>query len=86
MIKLFLILGIILFYICIMIIYKIYEKHEQEKEKRIQVLEKRIFGEKWTHYDDNIWSVLVHKFANSMECINKTLYIHISFSIQFYNH
>ena len=45
--------------------------------KAYKFLEKRIFGEKWTHYDDNIWSVLVHKFANSMECINKTLYVHI---------
>ena len=45
--------------------------------KAYKSLEKRIFGEKWIHYDDNIWSVLIHKYANSMECINKTLYVHI---------
>ena len=45
--------------------------------KAYHFLEKRIYGEKWTHYDDNIWSILIHKFANSMECVNKTLYIHM---------
>ena len=39
--------------------------------------EKRINGENWIHYDDNIWGVLIHKYANTLECINKTLYIHI---------
>ena len=45
--------------------------------KAYNFLEKRIYGKKWSHYDDNIWSILIHKFANSMECVNKTLYIHI---------
>lgn len=39
--------------------------------------EKRINGENWIHYDDNIWGVLIHKYANTLECINKTLYVHI---------
>ena len=45
--------------------------------KAYKAYEKRINGENWIHYDDNIWSVLIHKYANTMECVNKTLYIHM---------
>jgi len=45
--------------------------------KAYKAYEKRINGENWIHYDDNIWGVLIHKYANTLECINKTLYIHI---------
>ena len=45
--------------------------------KAYKAYEKRINGENWIHYDDNIWGVLIHKYANTLECINKTLYIHM---------
>jgi len=45
--------------------------------KAYKAYEKRINGKNWIHYDDNIWGVLIHKYANTLECVNKTLYIHI---------
>ena len=45
--------------------------------KAYKAYEKRINGDNWIHYDDNIWAVLIHKYAKTLECVNKTLYIHI---------
>ena len=41
--KILIIIGIIILFICIDILYILFKKHEEEKDKRIQVLEKRIF-------------------------------------------
>ena len=36
----------------------------------------KIFGDKWNYGEDEIWSSLVNKFANSMICTNKTIFIY----------
>ena len=33
-----------------------------------------IYGEKWNYHEDNIWSILIHRFANSSVFINKKIY------------
>ena len=33
-----------------------------------------IYGEKWNYFEDNIWSILIYKFANSSVFINKNIY------------
>ena len=35
-----------------------------------------IYYKKWNYYEDNIWSLLVHKVANSKICVNKLIYIY----------
>ena len=41
-----------------------------------KVIEKFIFGERWNHFDDFVWSVLSHKLAKSMRCVDKIAYIY----------
>lgn len=36
----------------------------------------RINGEKWNYHEDNIWSILINKYAQSMRCINKIIYLY----------
>lgn len=36
----------------------------------------KILGEKWNYGEDEIWSGLVNKFANSKICINKAIFIY----------
>ena len=36
--------------------------------------QKYIFGEKWNYYEDNIWSILIYKFAKSSLFVNKKIY------------
>jgi glycosyltransferase involved in cell wall biosynthesis len=38
-------------------------------------LKKYIYGEKWCYYEDNIWIILIYKYANSSIFINKKIYI-----------
>ena len=38
----------------------------------------KIVGGKWNFGEDEIWSVLVNKYANSMICINKVIFIYYS--------
>ena len=33
-------------------------------------------GRKWNYHEDNIWSILVHKFASSKLCVKKLIYIY----------
>ena len=33
----------------------------------------RINGEKWNYHEDNIWSILINKYAQSMRCVNKII-------------
>ena len=33
-----------------------------------------IYGEIWNYFEDNIWSILIYKFANSSIFINKNIY------------
>ena len=41
-------------------------------------LENKIYGEKWNYGEDEIWSILVNKHANSMICVNKIIFIYYS--------
>ena len=36
----------------------------------------RINGEKWNYHEDNIWSILINKYARSMRCVNKIIYLY----------
>ena len=36
----------------------------------------KIYSHKWNYHEDNIWSILVHKYANSLSCIKKIIYIY----------
>jgi glycosyltransferase involved in cell wall biosynthesis len=38
----------------------------------------RIFSEKWNYGEDTIWSIFINKYAKSMICINKIIYIYNS--------
>ena len=38
-------------------------------------LKKYIYGEKWCYYEDNIWIILIYKYANLSIFINKKIYI-----------
>ena len=44
--------------------------------KAYEMFKPKIYGEKWNYHEDNIWSVLVHKYAKTMKCINKIIYIY----------
>ena len=44
--------------------------------KMYKVIEKFIFGERWNHFEDFVWSVLSHKLAKSMRCVDKIAYIY----------
>ena len=38
------------------------------------IFKKYIYGEKWNYYEDNIWSILIYKYANSSIFVNKKIY------------
>ena len=42
--------------------------------KAFQKFKNHIYKEKWNYHEDNIWSVLIHKYANSMICEKKKVY------------
>ena len=37
---------------------------------------KAIYAEKWNYGEDEIWSALIYKYANSMICVKKIVYIY----------
>ena len=43
-------------------------------KKAFLLFESKIYGEKWNYHEDNIWSILIHKYANSSVFINKKIY------------
>ena len=45
-------------------------------KKAYELFKVRIFAEKWNYHEDNIWSILINKYAKSMLCINKSILIH----------
>ena len=47
--------------------------------KAYEVFKEKIYGDKWNYHEDNIWSILVHKYANSLRCIKKIIYIYNEF-------
>ena len=46
--------------------------------KAFKKFKKKIYGEKWNYGEDEIWSSLVNKYANSMICVNKVIFIYYS--------
>ena len=44
--------------------------------KAYEIFKPKIYGEKWNYGEDEIWSILVNKYAKSMICINKLIYIY----------
>jgi glycosyltransferase involved in cell wall biosynthesis len=46
--------------------------------KAFQFFKNRINSEKWNYHEDNIWSILINKYAQSMRCVNKLIYIYYS--------
>ena len=47
-------------------------------ENAIKIFGNKIYEEKWNYYEDNIWSILVYKYANSSLFINKVVYLYYS--------
>ena len=43
-------------------------------KKAYNLYKKYIYGKKWNYYEDNIWSILINKYANSSIFINKKIY------------
>ena len=43
-------------------------------KKAYNLFTKYIYGKKWNYYEDNIWSILINKFAYSSIFINKKIY------------
>ena len=39
-----------------------------------KIFENKINGNKWNYHEDNIWSILIHKYANSAINVNKEVY------------
>jgi hypothetical protein len=46
--------------------------------KSYEIFKSNIFSERWNYGEDTIWSVLINKYAKSMICIRKTIYIYNS--------
>ena len=44
--------------------------------KAFEIFKQKVYGEKWNYHEDNIWSILVHKYAKTMKCLNKLIYIY----------
>lgn len=47
-------------------------------ENAVKIFEKKIYDKKWNYFEDNIWSILVYKYANSSVFINKVVYNYYS--------
>ena len=46
--------------------------------KAYELFKIKIFSEKWNYGEDTIWSIIINKYAKSMFCINKIIYIYNS--------
>lgn len=47
-------------------------------ENAVKLFGNRIYQQKWNYHEDNIWSILVYKYANSSIFINKIFYLYYS--------
>jgi glycosyltransferase involved in cell wall biosynthesis len=47
--------------------------------KAYKTFRQKAYGEKWNYHEDNIWSILVYKYAKSMKCLKKLIYIYNNF-------
>ena len=48
--------------------------------KAYEIFKDKIFAEKWNYHEDNIWSILIHKYAKSLRCTKKIIYIYNDFA------
>ena len=48
--------------------------------KAYKFFEEYIFNGKWNYHEDNIWSILVHRYAESKLCVDKLVYIYNSYN------
>jgi glycosyltransferase involved in cell wall biosynthesis len=46
--------------------------------KAYKKFKKKIYEEKWNYAEDEVWSTLVNKYANSMICVDKIIFIYYS--------
>ena len=46
--------------------------------KAYRKFKKKIYQGKWNYAEDEVWSILVNKYANSMICIKKVIFIYYS--------
>ena len=44
--------------------------------KAFELFKEYIYKEKWNYSEDEIWSALIYKYANSLVCIEKTINIY----------
>ena len=47
-------------------------------ENAIKLFGNRIYEQKWNYHEDNIWSILMYKYANSSLFINRIFYLYYS--------
>jgi glycosyltransferase involved in cell wall biosynthesis len=47
-------------------------------ENVVKIFGNKIYEQKWNYHEDNIWSILLHKYANSSVFINKIVYFYYS--------
>ena len=47
-------------------------------EIAVKIFGNKIYEQKWNYHEDNIWSILLHKYANSSVFINKIVYLYYS--------
>jgi len=45
--------------------------------KSYQIFKTKIYGNKWNYHEDNIWDLLINKYAKSKLYINKYMYLYI---------
>ena len=48
--------------------------------KAYEIFKDKIYGKKWNFHEDNIWSILVHRYATSLRCVKKIAYIYNQYS------
>ena len=46
--------------------------------KSYEIFKRYIYSERWNYCEDTIWSVIINKYAKSMICIRKIIYIYNS--------
>ena len=45
-------------------------------KKVYMIIKKKIYNQKWNFGEDEIWSILINKYARSKLCIDKNIYIY----------
>ena len=48
--------------------------------KAYEIFKDKIYNHKWNYHEDNIWSILVHRYATSLKCVKKLIYIYNEYS------